>query len=148
MSQCYLTGHSAIPLCEPPPVLYGQKTKSPIEGLPFFAWLPLCLLPRGYHRCMDCPMYALQGLPYLHGLPYVCHRGATIVAWATLCLLPRGYHICMGYPTSAIEGPSYCMGYPMSATEGLGAVCNLCMSLMPWPLFQMKWLFMLPQITL
>ena len=49
-------------------------------------------------------------------------------------LLPRGYHIYMGYP--------------MSATEGLGAVCNLCMSLMPWPLFQMKWLFMLPQITL
>ena len=24
---------------------------------------------------MGYPMYALQGLPYLHGLPYVCHRG-------------------------------------------------------------------------
>ena len=52
---------------------------SAIEGATLFAWVALNILLRGYHFCMAYPISAIEGLPYLHGLPYVCYRGAIIL---------------------------------------------------------------------
>ena len=84
--------HSSRPFTFPNPAFFKAMHPSGSFVVPYHAF------SRGYHICTGYPMYAIEGLPYVHGLPSTCCRGATIIAWATLYLLSRGLPYLHGLP--------------------------------------------------
>ena len=105
-----------------------------LQGLPYFAWATLCLPPRGYHRCMGYPMSTTEGLPYLHGLPYVCYRGAIILhGLPYVCYRGTRSSVQLVYVTNAVATISNEVAFHAASDHSLED-CHISGNTSPGPL--------------